>query len=228
MDPNNRMFHTTFFISLIVHAVILFPMPTFTAALSKPEISPAMMYLALQVPPAVKNFNHELRKPEKAAPLSEQKKVASRKELLPAQPDKNSLKTGNSPAVPVPAPEKSTELPQKPESKPVITTKETTSNDLSKDKTYISYYRLINEQLRQCAICPVNFSEGEIEVSFVLTADGQLRSVEVLSNTSCPDNFLRETALQIVKRASPFPPFPTNIQQAQLTFNVVICFRERS
>ncbi len=221
MDPNNRVFETTFFISLIVHAIILLPMPTFTPAMSKPEISPTLMYMALQVPPQLKNIANDLPKPGRIMPQTEQKKIPA-----PETAKKEILKTET--AVPLPAPVKSADAVPKPEPKPIVTTKETTASDLSKDKTYISYYRLINEQLRQSAICPEIFSEGEIEVSFVLSADGQLRSVEVLPDSSCPDFSLRETALQIVKRASPFPPFPMNLQQSQLTFNVVICFRERS
>ena len=100
--------------------------------------------------------------------------------------------------------------------------------DLFKNKSYISYYKLINEQLRQSVIYPSHFSEGEIGLSFVLGSDGKLKNVQVINSTSKESEILKETAMQIVKRASPFPPFPKNLQQTQLTFNIVFCFKENS
>ena len=105
---------------------------------------------------------------------------------------------------------------------------ENKENDLKKDKTYLSYYKLINRQLQESVIYPSNFTDGEVEVSFVLNADGSLRGLEVIDQTSESSYSLRETALQIVRNASPFPPFPESLQKQQLTFNVVICFRSNS
>ena len=119
------------------------------------------------------------------------------------------------------------------EKKKEIVTKESPElpkkeEDLSKDKYYISYYRLINELLRDSVIYPEDFSEGEIGLTFVLNSDGSLVNVDILQDTSYNNNSLRETAKQIVKNAAPFPPFPKELCQSQLTFNVVFCFRERS
>ena len=77
-------------------------------------------------------------------------------------------------------------------------------------------------------IYPSHFSEGEIGLSFILDSDGGLKDVKVIKTTAAESEVLKETAMQIVKRAAPFPPFPKNLQQTQLTFNIVFCFKESS
>jgi len=234
MDSSNRIIYWTFCISLLVHAVFLSPIPAFNGALSKPDTALAMMYVAL--PPPAKIPAPETLNPKPVSKKAEPKKEISTKEKPAVSPMNASSKSEirkdypkmeNRKETPATEPVKPAVTADKPASQPIITAKEP-AKDLSKDKVYISYYKLVNEQLRQSAKCREDFSEGEIEVSFVVSSDGQLRSVEVLPDASCPDSFLRETAMQIVKKASPFPPFPDNLPLTQLTFNVVICFRDKS
>ena len=49
----------------------------------------------------------------------------------------------------------------------------------------------------------------------------------MIDDTAQGNFSLVDTAEEIVQRAAPFPPFPKNLQKSELTFNVVICFRER-
>ena len=58
--------------------------------------------------------------------------------------------------------------------------KDLKKKEFVKNKSYISYYKLINAQLRLSIIYPPLFSEGEIALSFVLASDGKLTNVEFL------------------------------------------------
>ena len=156
-------------------------------------------------------------------PLIEDILAADNKEpLYPPESSEKISQTKNN------APEVALEIAA-PKKNPQILAKEIPDkNDKEKEKCFINYYKLINEQLRQSIIYPQYFTDGEISVSFVLSCDGNLMSVEIMPEISTNNTVLRETALQIVKNASPFPPFPDSLQKKQLTFNVVIYFRERS
>ncbi len=228
MDNNNKIFRITLIISLVLHALILFPMPKFQK--KKPEvIEPAFFnYLAVNIPQPkaslVKDLNKSNIQPQK------RKKIA-KKTYRTIKSNKKTRKTANKIKEKI---EKVEEIPTiEPEKKREIITKKSPKlpkkeEELSKDKYYISYYRLINELLRDSVIYPEDFSEGEIALTFVLNSDGSLVNVDVLQDTSYNNNSLSETAKLIVKNAAPFPPFPNKLRQNQLTFNVVFCFRERS
>ncbi|MBU1086162.1 MAG: TonB family protein [Candidatus Omnitrophica bacterium] len=227
MDNNNKIFKITLLVSLCLHALILFPMPKFQK--KKPEvIEPVFFnYLAVNIPQPKNNIkdlnkaNIHQKQRKKIAKKTYRTIKSNKKTQKPASKiEENPEPLANTPAV---EPEPKKEILTK--QSPVLPKKD---EDLSKDKYYISYYRLINELLRDSVIYPDDFSEGEIALTFVLNADGSLVNVDVLQDTSYNNNSLRETAKQIVKNASPFPPFPKELRQNQLTFNVVFCFRERS
>ena len=229
-SPQSKVFKNAFLFSLLLHSMILLPMPSINqkASVDKDE-ELLLKYLILNNPPAEKkiaplsqqNIRQYKQKKQRSAQSAEQRapeKTIAKKPLQQRQVEKE-------PSIP----ERSSE--PKCEKKTVTAEKvvaENKENDLKKDKTYLSYYKLINRQLQESVIYPSNFTDGEVEVSFVLNADGSLRGLEVIDQTSESSYSLRETALQIVRNASPFPPFPESLQKQQLTFNVVICFRSNS
>jgi TonB family protein len=228
MDNKNNLFKVTLLISLVLHALILFPIPKFEKKKAQ-VVEPAFFnYLAVNIP---QNKINQVETVNKSNIQQPQKEKIARKIYRTIRSNKSIQKTISEIAEKPAAIEK----PALPEPKPKqeITTEKSPiplekDADISKDKYYISYYRLINEILRDSVIYPADFSEGEIALTFVLNSDGSLVNVDVLQDTSYNNNSLRETAKQIVKNASPFPPFPKELQQNQLTFNVVFCFRERS
>ncbi|MFH1062389.1 MAG: TonB family protein [Candidatus Omnitrophota bacterium] len=228
MDNKNNIFKITLLVSLVLHALILFPMPKFEKK-QNPVIEPVYFnYLAVNIP---QHNTNDIKELNKSNIQQEKNKKIAKKTYRTIKSNKSIQKTNNKikerPEVaektPIIEPELKKEILTK--SNPVLPKKE---EELSKDKYYISYYRLINELLRDSVIYPNDFSEGEIALTFVLNSDGSLENVDVMQDTSYRNNSLRETAKQIVKNASPFPPFPKELRQKQLTFNVVFCFRERS
>jgi MSHA type pilus biogenesis protein MshL len=81
---------------------------------------------------------------------------------------------------------------------------------------------LIAEKSR--ALAPQDFKSGQVEVAFVLTADGRLLSApEVVFAT---DDVLREYALKAVVDSSPFPPFPKELVKEKERFDVVISYSD--
>lgn len=228
MDKKNNIFKIALLVSLVLHALILFPIPKFQKN-QKQIIEPVFFnYLAVNIPQPKIN---EIKDLNKADIAQEKKNKIVKKTYRTIKSNKKVQKLINPVEekpeivenIPIIDPQPKKEILTK--TNPVLPKKE---EDLNKDKYYISYYRLINELLRDSVIYPNDFSEGEIGLTFVLNSDGSLENIDIMQDTSYNNNSLRETAKLIVKNASPFPPFPKELSQKQLTFNVVFCFRERS
>ncbi|MFH1459265.1 MAG: energy transducer TonB [Candidatus Omnitrophota bacterium] len=221
--PENKIFIITLAVSLLVHAVFFLP-PEFLNFKVKPEIKyktlhyPKTTFSQAVYPSGTKSKPRFTR--FRGGTQSYQKRILKNigvgnqdtDNTAASQTDKLKINTAR--------------FSQSPKRK--ISVAKFKQDNLSQDEIFVNYYRQVNEQLRQSVVYPDNFSEGEIALTFVLACDGSLRSVEVIDSTSPGNISLCETAMQIVEKASPFPPFPENLQQSQLTFNVVICFREHS
>ncbi|MBU1913475.1 MAG: hypothetical protein KKB22_08085 [Candidatus Omnitrophica bacterium] len=108
---------------------------------------------------------------------------------------------------------------------------ETVVND-EKDKgrkaTYIGYYRAVREKIRYYAdrnyLKEGSASQGEVFLSFVVAASGELLHIMIIDAKSIEDPLLRNIAIDSIRDASPFPTFPQGMNQYQVTFNVVISF----
>ena len=235
---NNRLFKTAFIFSLILHGIILLYFSGVRLPKNKPVAACQISYynemlaaksnpvrqepvpLPVLTPATVKELLLAGQQPDKRKtalnPLLLEERWQQLEQLVKdrlAQQEKN-IKTDDTA---VPAGHK----------KDIVATP-LAQTDAESQACYINYYRLINEQLRQAVIKPQWFEEGEITLTFVVNADGSLSSVTVLPERSSQNDDLRQTAMQIVRNASPFPPFPQELRKIELTFNVVICFRERT
>jgi TonB family protein len=90
---------------------------------------------------------------------------------------------------------------------------------------YMNYYGLVREKIKRSAYQNyIRQDTGEINVSFVISSDGQLKDVHVIEEKSTPSEYLKEIAAVSVKDASPFLAFPKELNYPQLSFNVVISF----
>jgi TonB family protein len=102
-----------------------------------------------------------------------------------------------------------------------------TDIDLSKinNPSYISYYQLVREKVRRASYQNYTRTEtGEIYLSFVVSRDGSLKDVRLVAERSSQERYLEEIALRSIRDASPFPPFPKELDYPQLSFNVIISF----
>lgn len=228
MGSTSNLFKITFLFSLLVHAVFFLPIPELKKPKQKQSNELNLAYLKIETPvkKKVAKFRHKKikhknlkKKALKKIPLKSKHDYSNKKiDLKKSQ--KSAEKNINNKSDKIARLEKRNQV--------LATPARFEKKDITKNKSYISYYKLINEQLRQSVIYPSRFSEGEIGLSFVLDCDGNLKNVKILKTTSMESDILKETAMQIVKKASPFPPFPKNLQQKQLTFNIVFCFKESS
>ncbi|MFH2139068.1 MAG: TonB family protein [Candidatus Omnitrophota bacterium] len=227
MEPGDKLFKTTFFISLLFHAFVLLPIPDLNSNNQHQDTTPYFRYLNINA-----NQASDLKISQKAN--MEKQDVSSQRKRIEAKktPRKTAQRTANKPAKDLTSiKSQNQEIAGETEVLPeqqIITKNEPVNKSLKNDKAYIKYYEIINQKLRESIVYPQYFSEGEVSVSFVVTADGKLMSVDVVNDNSSGNSILRDTAVQIVEKASPFPPFPESLRRIQLTFNVVICFREQS
>lgn len=97
---------------------------------------------------------------------------------------------------------------------------------LKKNPAYMDYYRLIREKIRSYTYRYYqNEDNGEIFLNFVVLKDGQLQNL-FLGPESVASLMLKENALQSVKDAAPFPPFPEELKTyTHLKFSISIYFK---
>ena len=90
----------------------------------------------------------------------------------------------------------------------------------------MNYYRLIREKIRSNAYRYYRSADtGKVLLSFVILHDGGLGkfSLEEDQETS---SILRQIAIDSVKSAAPFPPFPAELQSyTRLSFRIPIYFK---
>jgi len=94
-------------------------------------------------------------------------------------------------------------------------------------KGYINYYKLIREKIRRRL--KYNYrgynKEGELELTFILRANGTLASCGIEKSASTADKRLASIATESLREAGPFPPFPKEIDLPDMSFNVLVAFR---
>ena len=95
-----------------------------------------------------------------------------------------------------------------------------------KTPEYKDYYWLIREKIRKYAY--FNYKkllEGEVMLSFTLGPKGNILNLSVNNEKSTSHSYLKQIAVNSVKSASPFPPFPEKLNSHdELSFNVIISF----
>lgn len=91
---------------------------------------------------------------------------------------------------------------------------------------FIEYYRFIRDKIEVVAQSnrPEHFKEGKVNIIFKLNSEGKLLDMIINEEESSPDEVLRFTAMESIRRASPFPPFPEGLTAKKLEFRITIEF----
>ena len=91
---------------------------------------------------------------------------------------------------------------------------------------YVNYYQSIRGRIREFVVdnYPRFVAYGEVCLRFVLLSNGKLKELTVVVERSSPNNLLQKIAKKSVRQASPFSAFPKGLNQAELSFNVIISF----
>ena len=96
------------------------------------------------------------------------------------------------------------------------------------DPVLLSYFSAIRERIQQTANHQAWFSgettQGLVYVSFVMSSTGQVQSASVVADRSVSSRGLQAIAMNIIKAASPFPPFPPSFNLPQKTIVVPLEF----
>lgn len=95
---------------------------------------------------------------------------------------------------------------------------------------YISYNQTIWQRIRNKAYSyfdKEDFEEGQVYLTFIINAKGDLEAIKIIEDKTFADEYLRSIGMRSVKDSAPFPPFPQDLTYPQLTFNVVISFKDK-
>ncbi len=93
---------------------------------------------------------------------------------------------------------------------------------------YLSQHQKIREKIRQRAYAYINnprLKDGQVYLTFLLNRDGRLKQVKIIESKTRANAYTRLVAKRSVEEASPFPPFPDDLQYPELSFSIMISFR---
>lgn len=96
-------------------------------------------------------------------------------------------------------------------------------------KDYVNYYQLIREKIRQRLKARYRsyYNEGDVSLVFVLRSDGALVSAAADPERSVRDRALIDTAVQSLREAAPFAPFPKALTLPQMSFTLTVSFKKQ-
>lgn len=200
-----------FLISTILHVTVLLPLPNFkNSSLKKTQPSFRVTYLVPEEIPSRKTRVKE--RPLATAMYEIGKKNAAELKIDSGSKTKENpvKKVVNlpKPAIEHPKIEIPPELPKE------------------KEALYLDYYQSIRQRIRRLVVenYPRYIACGEVCLYFVLLSNGRLKEINVVEERSSHSRLLKEVSERSVRQASPFSPFPEDLNQKQLSFNVIISF----
>ena len=92
---------------------------------------------------------------------------------------------------------------------------------------YLSYNDAIRQKIKSKAYTYIDnpdFKAGEVYLTFILSSDGNLKQIKIIDEKTNANEYLRSIGQKSIEESSPFPPFPTDLNYPELTFNAVISF----
>ena len=218
---DNSIFKIAFLASILFHSIFFLTIPETSfmptrRSLEKIEIT---YYKIKKEEPKKKKTSSVIRKP-----IIKNLPKVTKEEVL--KPPKEIAKEASKPKVE----EKTTVALKKVEEKKFETViKE--EKDTAKKVTYINYYRAVREKIRKYADRNYpkarDLGEGEVLLNFIISSSGELLQIRVVNGKSVKDPDLREIAINSIKDASPFPPFPKGMSQYRITFNLILAFEPK-
>ena len=90
---------------------------------------------------------------------------------------------------------------------------------------YITYYQLLRAKIKRYVEYPNSSINGQIYLDFTLGSNGKLKMIKINEEMSSSNVILRTAALESIKKATPFPPFPDELNQDEATFKIIISFQ---
>src|SRR3989338_3324444 len=92
-------------------------------------------------------------------------------------------------------------------------------------RLFTNYFGAVKDKIHQTVRRKYGYrsvGRGSGALLFILRSDGALESAEVVRAYSSAGQTAREVALESLRQADPFPPFPQGIELKKISFNVTI------
>lgn len=216
----NRLFSYALIISLLVHIAALWKISYTNIRLkAKAQKTIEVVYPGLAVqkrpiaaPPApLKGMKVDLMQAAKAS-MQEQKDISSFMKDMSKLSD-DFVHQG----------QKAKILSQKPHKRKVsVPAVEAQQID---NPVYVNYYQIVRGRIRDRAYANYGkFESGEVYLTFILDAGGALRRIKIIEDRTRANQYLRQISIRSVEESNPFPPFPSNLNYPELSFNVIISY----
>jgi hypothetical protein len=95
---------------------------------------------------------------------------------------------------------------------------------------YGNYYRAVREKIVQRLKCNYkdHYSQGDVDLFFVLNSNGSISRIDVDIDRSVNSKVLIDVAVLSLQQASPFQPFPRDMDALQLPFSLTVSFKEKN
>jgi TonB family protein len=97
----------------------------------------------------------------------------------------------------------------------------------SEKESVFRYKDAVKRKIQDAKIYPEEArregNQGTVAVAFSVLRDGSVPSAGVVNSSGCA--MLDDEAVNTIKRASPFPPFPGNMRPARMDMQVSIVYR---
>lgn len=223
----DKVFRITFIISLVTHAIVFLQnqnLSLFSKNKQEPVIEVTYLKTSSPKEEQLKAVNHKVEPLYKLPP-----KISLDKEAKEPLQNKNNMDDIFKKAAVNLHQQSPFVKPNLIKPDTIAIKKKITLPSLEMDKinnpTYVSYYQLVREKIRRAAYHNyIRTDTGEVYISFVITNSGSLKEIRLHEDKSSTIEFLKQTALVSIKDASPFPPFPKELDYPQLSFNVIISF----
>lgn len=206
-----------FIISVFFHAFIFFAFPSINIFLPRRPIENFQIsYYRLKDARAIsaeqKQQAAKTPSPEK---LSKMLQAQKEKLLLASQKKKEEIKNVQ---------EKKDAVPPMEEKKDMVIPP--LPAGIEKMPAYLDYVQSVREKIKRVANASYqrSGSGGEVLLNFILANNGGLVFVKIMAERSCFDERLRQLAREAIEKASPFDPFPLDLEFKQLSFSVIISF----
>jgi outer membrane biosynthesis protein TonB len=87
------------------------------------------------------------------------------------------------------------------------------------------YRKIIFDKIRSTSIASKTddkLLKGEVEISFILNSDGTLKNEPKVVFSSNQD--LNNMAVECIKSALPFPPFPASLNKEEESFEISLAY----
>jgi hypothetical protein len=98
-----------------------------------------------------------------------------------------------------------------------------------KSDEYIGYYQAIREKIMQGLknLYNYHYRNGDVYLLFTIKSDGTLTGFDIDRQRSAKDRTLIDIVVTSLKRSSPFHPIPKEMALPEISFNVIISFKEK-